>query len=423
MRSRRIWLGHKLPRLMASTQEFDLLIVGGGLVGASLAAALAPLPLKVAVVEAMPFGSRGQPSFDDRATALSEGSRRIFESMGVWSGMAGEAAPIRRIHVSDKGRLGATRLSAEEAGVEALGYVTPNRLMGKALMEFIAGKQNIRLLAPAKLKSFTADASGVVAEVEAEQPLTIKAPLLIAADGAQSEIRAKLGVGAEKIDYAQTAIVCNLRVERPEAETAFERFAESGPVALLPMGGDKYGFVWVTDTAKAPAILGLDDAAFAEQAAAGFGGRFGAFLQLGKRVSYPLSMVRAQAQQAVRTLIIGNAAHALHPIAAQGFNLSVRDVAVLAEVLADARQAGQDLGAPDVLSRYVDARGGDQKGTALFTDMLNRLFSNPLATVAFGRNAGLLAMELMPTTRKTFLKHNMGLAGRLPKLARGLPLT
>ena len=408
---------------MAATQEFDVLIVGGGLVGASLAAALAPLPLKVAVVEAVPFGSRGQPSFDDRITALSQGSRRIFESMGVWAGMAAEASPIRRIHVSDKGRLGATRLTAEEAGVDALGYVTPNRLIGKALMDFIAGKDNIRLLAPATLKSFGADAAGVQAEIEADKPISIKARLLIAADGAQSEIRAKLGVAADKTDYAQTAIVCNLRVERPEAETAFERFADSGPVALLPMGGDKYGFVWVVATEQAPAILGSDDADFAEQAAAGFGGRFGKFIQVGKRASYPLSMVRAQAQQAARTLIIGNAAHALHPVAAQGFNLSVRDVAMLAEVIADALRDGKDLGAPEVLARYVDARAGDQKGTALFADLLNRIFSNPLSSVAFGRNAGLLAMELMPTARKTFLQHNMGLAGRLPKLARGLPLT
>src|SRR6185312_10658946 len=385
---------------MAKSNEYDLLIVGGGLVGASLAAALAPLSLKIAMVEAVPFGSRGQPSFDDRATALSEGSRRIFQGMGVWSGMAAEAAPIRHIHVSERGRLGATRLSAEEAEVEALGWVTPNRLIGKALMEFIAGKPGITVYAPAKLQSFTADAKGVEAIIEADRPLTLKAKLLIAADGAQSEVRRQLGIGGEKWDYAQTAVVCNARVERPEAETAFERFAEAGPVALLPMGGDKYGFVWVLSTNAAPSLLGIDDAAFAEQAAAMFGGRFGKFTQVGKRASHPLSMVR---------------------VAAQGFNLSVRDVAVLAEVLAEAR--GGDLGAPDVLARYVDARKGDQRGTALFTDILNRLFANPLGVVARGRNAGLLAMELMPTARKTFLKHNMGLAGRQPKLARGLPLT
>jgi 2-octaprenyl-6-methoxyphenol hydroxylase len=407
--------------MAAKLQEFDLLIVGGGLVGASLAAALAPLPFKIAMVEAVPFGSRGQPSFDDRATALSEGSRRVFQSMGVWSRMAAEASPIRRIQVSERGRLGATRLSAEEAEVEALGWVTPNRLIGKALMEFIAGHPNISVHAPAKLQSFTVDAAGVEAQIEAAEPLDLKAILLVAADGAQSEVRRQLGIGAERADYAQTAVVCNVRVERPEAETAFERFAEAGPVALLPMGGDKYGFVWVTATDAAPALLGLDDAAFAEQAAERFGGRFGKFVQVGKRASYPLSMVRADAQQAPRTLIIGNAAHALHPVAAQGFNLSVRDVAMLAEVLAEARSG--DLGAPEVLARYVDARKGDQRGTALFTDVLNRLFANPLTSVAWGRNAGLLAMELMPTARRTFLRHNMGLAGRLPKLVRGLPLT
>jgi 2-octaprenyl-6-methoxyphenol hydroxylase len=379
------------------------------------------LPLKIAMVEAVPFGSRGQPSFDDRATALSEGSRRVFESMGVWTGMAAEASPIRRIQVSERGRLGATRLSAEEAGVEALGWVTPNRLIGKALMEFIAGKPNITVHAPAKLLSFTADAKGVEAIIEADKPATLKAKLMVAADGAQSEVRRQLGIGGEKWDYAQTAVVCNVRVERPEAETAFERFADEGPVALLPLGGDKYGFVWVTVTDAAPILLGLDDAAFAEQAAERFGGRFGKFIQVGKRASYPLSMVRAEAQQATRTLIIGNAAHALHPVAAQGFNLSVRDVAMLAEVLADAR--GGDLGAPEVLARYVDARKGDQRGTALFTDILNRIFSNPLTSVAWGRNAGLLAMELMPTVRRGLMRHNMGISGRLPKLARGLPLT
>ena len=375
------------------------------------------------MVEAVPFGSRGQPSFDDRATALSEGSRRIFQAMGVWPGMAAEAAPIRHIHVSERGRLGATRLSAEEAGVDALGWVTPNRLMGRALMEFIAGKSDITVLAPAKLISFVAHTDEVEAVIETEgNPSTLKARLLVAADGAQSEVRSKLGIGAERADYAQTAVVCNIRVERPEPETAFERFAEAGPVALLPMGGDKYGFVWVVSTDSAPALLGLDDAVFAEQAAAMFGGRFGRFLQVGKRASYPLSMVRADAQQAARTLIVGNAAHALHPVAAQGFNLSVRDVAMLAEVIADARRDGQDLGAPEVLARYVDARKGDQRGTALFTDVLNRIFANPLESAALGRNAGLLAMELMPTARKTFLKHNMGLAGRLPRLARGRPL-
>jgi 2-octaprenyl-6-methoxyphenol hydroxylase len=407
---------------MANVNEFDLIIVGGGLVGASLAAALAPLPLKVAVVEAVAFGNLNQPSFDDRITALSEGSRRIFGSMGLWAELAPEATPIRHIHVSDRGRFGATRLHAAEAEVDALGYVTPNRAIGRALGEFIAGRSNITMLAPAKLETFKLGAQGVEAVVETGGRRSLKAKLLIAADGARSEVRRQLGIGGETVDYQQTAIVCNVRVEHPQAETAFERFADDGPVALLPLGGDRYGFVWVVATNDAPAILGLDDESFRAQAAERFNGRLGRFTGSGKRASYPLSMVRAESQLAERTLIIGNAAHSLHPIAGQGFNLSLRDVAMLAEVLSDAHSAGQDLGDEAVLKRYVDARGGDQQGTALFTDLLNRIFANPLMTVAFGRNAGLLALELLPPARRLLLRHNMGLAGRLPKLARGLPL-
>ncbi|HEV7164097.1 MAG TPA: 2-octaprenyl-6-methoxyphenyl hydroxylase [Gammaproteobacteria bacterium] len=406
----------------SAADEYDLLIVGSGLVGASLAAALAPLPLKIAVVEAVSFGSLNQPSFDDRITAVSYGSRRIFESMGIWSKLAPEAGPIRHIHVSDRGRFGVTRLHAEEARVDALGYVVPNRAIGRALGEFIAAQKNIEMLAPAKLESFTLGETGVEAVIEAGGKRSLKAKLLVAADGARSEVRGKLGIAGETVDYAQTAIVCNVRVEHPQAETAFERFADDGPVALLPMGGDRYGFVWVATTADAPAILGLDDAAFRVQAAERFNGRLGRFMESGKRVSYPLSMVRASAQVQGRALIIGNAAHSLHPIAGQGFNLSLRDVAMLAEVLSDARRDGEDLGSSTVLARYVEGRSGDQQGTAVFTDLLNRVFANPLMSVALGRNMGLLALELMPTARRFLMRHNMGLGGRLPKLARGLPL-
>ena len=406
----------------SAADEYDLLIVGGGLVGASLAAALAPLPLKIAVVEAVAFGSLNQPSFDDRITAVSYGSRRIFESMGIWSKLAPEAGPIRHIHVSDRGRFGVTRLHAEEARVDALGYVVPNRAIGRVLGEFIAAQKNIEMLAPAKLESFTLGETGVEAVIEAGGKRSLKATLLVAADGARSEVRGKLGIAGETVDYAQTAIVCNVRVEHPQAETAFERFADDGPVALLPMGGDRYGFVWVATTTDAPAILGLDDETFRAQAAERFNGRLGRFMESGKRVSYPLSMVRASAQVQGRALIIGNAAHSLHPIAGQGFNLSLRDVAMLAEVLSDARRDGEDLGSSTVLARYAEGRSGDQQGTAVFTDLLNRVFANPLMSVALGRNMGLLALELMPTARRFLMRHNMGLGGRLPKLARGLPL-
>jgi len=401
-----------------TASTYDLLIIGGGLVGASLAAALYQMSLKVAVVEAVPFGNRSQPSFDDRVTAVSWGSRRIFESMGLWSGIAPEATPIRHIHISDRGRLGATRMHAEEARVEALGYVVPNRVLGRVLGERLQSAGNVTLFAPAKLQSFTPAAETVSAVIEAGGPQALSARLLVAADGARSEVRRQLGVGERIWDYRQTAVICNLSVERPQTDTAYERFTDSGPLALLPLGGDRYALIWTVSTERAPEVLDMDDATFLTAAEGRFGARLGRFLQAGKRQSYPLSLVKAESQCSGRVVIIGNAAHSLHPIAGQGFNLSLRDVALLAEVLAQ----GDDPGDAARLQAYVDARHRDQLSMALFTDGLSRVFANPLAMVAYARNAGLLALELLPGARQMLMRHNMGLAGRLPRLARGLPL-
>lgn len=408
---------------MSDTQEFDVLIVGGGLVGASLAAALAKLPLKVAVVEAFPFGSRGQPSFDDRVAALSWGSRRILESMGLWTSLEVEAQPIRHIHISDRGRLGATRFHAAEMQVDALGYVVPNRVLGRVLSEFLAPQQNVTLLAPAKLQSFELKRDGVEAAVDMQGPRSLSARLLVAADGAHSQVRTQLGIDAEVREYGQTAVICNLAVERPQTDLAYERFTDSGPLALLPLGDERYALIWTVATDKSAAVLALDDASFAAAAAERFGGRLGKFLKVGKRQSYELKRVRAASQSQGRVVIVGNAAHSLHPIAGQGFNLSLRDVATLAEVLAEACASGADIGGAEYLERYVQARHWDQMGMAMFTDGLSRVFSNPLLSVAWVRNAGLLAMELLPLARQTLMQHNMGIAGPQPRLARGLPLT
>ena len=406
-----------------ATEQYDVLIIGGGLVGASLAAALAKLPLKVAVVEAVPYGSRGQPSFDDRVAALSWGSRRILEGMGLWAGLEHEAQPIRHIHISDRGRLGATRFNAAEMQVDALGYVVPNRVLGRVLSEFLAPQQNVTLLAPAKLQSFELKRDGVEATVDMQGPRNISARLLIAADGAHSQVRKQLGIAADVWEYGQTAVICNVAVERPQTDLAYERFTDSGPLALLPLGAERYALIWTVPTKKSVAVLALDDAAFAAAAAERFGDRLGRFLKVGKRQSYELSLVRAASQSEGRVVIVGNAAHSLHPIAGQGFNLSLRDVAMLAEVMAAASVAGADIGNAEYLERYVQARRSDQLGTSLFTDGLTRLFSNPLLGVAWVRNAGLLAMELLPVARQALMQHNMGIAGPQPRLARGLPLT
>ncbi|MGH8378198.1 MAG: FAD-dependent monooxygenase, partial [Gammaproteobacteria bacterium] len=223
-----------------SVTNFDVLIAGGGMVGASLAAALAPLPLKVAVVEAVPFGSRGQPSYDERITAVSWGSRRIFEGIGLWPLIEPGAVPIQHVHVSERGHLGMTHLYAREMGVEALGYVVPNRVIGLALNQFLPKQKNITLIAPAKLISVQAQADHMMTTLDAGGNQTIKTRLLVAADGANSQIRKQLGIAAKVRDYGQSAVICNVSVERPQAETAFERFTNDGPFALLPMGGERY---------------------------------------------------------------------------------------------------------------------------------------------------------------------------------------
>lgn len=389
--------------------DFDVLIAGGGLVGASLAAALAPLPLKVGVVEAVPFGAPGQPSYDERVTALSVGSQRILAHIGVWPTLAAQAEPIREVHVSERGRFAKTRLSAQELGVAALGYVVPNRAIGAALGACLSRQANLQMLAPARVTAVTMRPDRVVATVAGGADRQVTGRLLVAADGAQSEIRTQLGIAARVWDYGQSALVCNLSIGRPQAGSACERFSDQGTLALLPMGAERYAFIWTADRAQVEKLLALPDAEFLQAAEALFNGRMGGFSRLGKRQSYPLKMVRAAAQVRGRALMLGNAAHNLSPIAAQGFNLSLRGVAALAEVLGNAVAHGTDVGDASLLAGYVKSRRRDQTGTAVFTDLLMRTFSNPLQSIALARNAGLIGLELLPFLRRQFLRRSAGL--------------
>lgn len=398
--------------------DFDVLIAGGGLVGASLAAALAPLPLKVGVVEAVPFGAPGQPSYDERVIALSVGSQRIFARLGVWPALAAEAAPIREVHVSERGRFAKTRLSAQELGVEALGYVVPNRAIGAALGGCLSRQANLQILAPARVTAVTLQPECVVVTVAGGAERRVTGRLLVAADGAQSEIRKQLGIAARVWDYGQSALVCNLSVGRPQAGNAYERFTDQGTLALLPMGAERYAFIWTAERTQVEKLLALPDTEFLQAAEALFNGRVGGFSRLGKRQSYPLKLMRAAAQMHTRALVLGNAAHSLSPIAAQGFNLSLRDVAALADVLGGAVERSTDVGAASLLAGYVNSRRRDQTGTAVFTDLLTRTFSNPLQSVALARHAGLIGLELLPFLRRQFLRRSAGLAGMRARFVR-----
>ena len=380
--------------------EVDVAIVGGGLVGASLAAALAGTGVRVLLLESVPFGAAGQPSFDERTTALGNASRRIFEALGVWPALAPEAA--------------------QEQGIEAFGYVVPNRTLGAALWGKLHQSPHLSLRVPARLAGLDIGAAGVSLEVEAAATTEVfSARLVVAADGAHSQVRAAAGIEAGVEDYEQVAVVANLRSDEPHEGRAFERFTASGPIAMLPLAGGGLAAIWATAPAHAQRLLALDDAAYLTELQAAFGWRAGRFTQLGRRGSYELRLTRAAAPVALRTVLIGNAAQALHPVAGQGFNLGLRDAAMLAEVIA--AEPG-DAGAPERLARFAAWRAADRSGVVRFTDSLVRLFGDTRPGVGLIRNLGLLAFDLSPQAKSALARVSAGFGGPVPRLARGLPV-
>ncbi len=404
---------------------FDVLIVGGGMVGAALACALgAAGGLRIALVEAQSLGGTDHPGYDERTLALAHGTRRIFEALGVWDALAPAATPIRGIHVSDRGRCGLARLEARDEGVEALGYVVGARAIGAALAARIAVLPAVELLCPAELESVSVgeDAACGVLRLGDGSHHAFGAKLVVAADGARSRVREQLGIPARVWNYGQSAVIANLTPARAHANVAYERFTEDGPMALLPLDQNRCALVLTVDARRADAILALDDQAFLALVQARFGERLGRLERVGARQAYPLKLVTARDYARARVAVVGNAMHTLHPIAGQGFNLGLRDAATLAEVLADAARAGRDIGGARVLAAYADWRRHDLIATAGFTDALVRVFGNPLPPVRLARNLGLLAFDLCAPAKRLLARHAMGLAGRLPRLARGLPV-
>lgn len=407
----------------------DVALVGGGLVGASLALALAQLQLKVVLIEAHPFGVSSQPSFDDRTTALSNGSRRIFEGIGVWPLLEREATPIRRIHISDQGRFAFARLDAKEQQLQALGFVITNRIMGAALWRRLE-EQSVTVLAPARVTGveLKPDHRELTCQLGDHEVTTIEAQLVIAADGAQSTVREAAGIGATRWDYEQQALVTNVFTQRFHDYVAYERFTKAGPLALLPMSEGRVGLIWTTAPLLATELAGLPEAEFLARLQDAFGFRLGRFTRAGARQLYPLSLTRSDEHIAPRLVIVGNAAQSLHPIAGQGFNLGLRDAASIAEVLADAREthspgAGAfDAGDGLLLERYREWRAADRQKIVGFTDGLVRLFTQPFGPAKLARNIGLLAFDLMPAAKDALSQLSLGAAGRIPRLARGAKL-
>lgn len=396
------------------SKHYDIIIGGGGMVGSSLALALAPLGLSVAVVEAVEPAAGTQPSFDDRTTALSRSTQRMFSAMGLWDEVRAAATPITAIHVSDKGRFGFSHIDAQEQGVEALGHVVINRVLGGVLRSHLAAA-HVDLLCPARITDIDEGDDTVGVTLEDGRELT--AGLLVAADGARSSLREQLGIGVDFKDYGQTAIIGNLRPDRPARGVAYERFTSDGPLAFLPMQDDRVAFVWVCETAAATGLMSLSDDAFVARLHETFGHRLGAFSRIGKRATYPLMLSKAQRLTRRRSVLVGNAAHGLHPVAAQGFNLGLRDVAALCDCISD--QPGD---VPAQLERYRQWRQDDQGTLVRITDGLVELFRSERPVVRTARNIGMFGFDLVPGLRRAFARRMMGLNGRLPRLSRGVPL-
>ncbi len=405
--------------------DYDIVIVGGGLVGASLASALAHTSYRIAIIEARPLGQADQPSYDDRTVALALGSRRILDGMGMWDSIKAETTPIESIHVSERGRFGVTRMRAKEENVEALGYVVANRVVGKHLYTRLLKQEKLAVITPAWLCDLKVATDWVVLQIEQRdennRPAThtLRARLTVAADGSASVVRELVGIGVSREDYGQIAVVTNVTPERHHGFVAYERFTDTGPLAVLPMADGHCSVVWTHTDATVEEVMGLDDRSFLTQLQAQFGYRLGRLLTVGSRYAYPLSLMRARQVVKPRIALLGNAAHSLHPVAGQGFNLGLRDVAALADLLT---ASAADPGNRNVLLRFANWRRQDLRQTIQLTDGLARLFTNPLLPLAHVRSLGLVAMDLLPPLRRLLMRRTMGVAGRLPRLATGLSL-
>lgn len=409
--------------------SFDVAIVGGGMVGATLSVALAPLNLRVALIEAIPHNAASQPSFDERTTALSNGSRRILETLGVWPSLSAQATAIAKIHVSDQGRFGFARIDAAEQGLKAMGYVVANRALGNALWSRLEESRTLKVFCPAHVAKVAAHDQSVSIEIAeqtaksgADQRTVIDAKLIVAADGAHSVVRSAFGIAADVRDYEQTAVITTVLPQRFHDNVAYERFTPSGPLALLPLDGGRCTLVLTLAKDLAQTALTWSDEEFLAEVQRRFGFRLGRFLKVGRRVPYPLSLTQAARTSAPRCVIIGNAAQGLHPVAGMGFNLGLRDVASLAELIAEHAGRDADAGSRELLAEYDEWRSADRGGVIGFTDGLVRIFSNPLSSVRGLRNLGLLAFDLLPPAKAALSRLSTGGSGRVPKLARGVAL-
>jgi 2-octaprenyl-6-methoxyphenol hydroxylase len=389
-----------------------VLIVGGGLVGASLAIALDAAGIDAVMVEAAAPRIGDQPSYDERNLALARATVNGLTAIGVWKHAAAQATPIRHIHVTRAGEFGSVQMDAAKQGVDALGWTLPARELGAALLKRLDECTRLRRLAPARVESLEPVADGWRARIRTEYAVVdIDTPLLVGADGTASFVRDRLGIEAERHDYRQTLFVCTVTPERDHAQRAYERFADQGPIALLPLANRRCGLVLTVSHAEAKAVEAMDDDAFVALAQERFGWRLGRLSRPGKRHPYAIQRVAARSLVSTRAVLVGNAAQTVHPIGAQGFNLGLRDALTLAEMLTDAT----DPGAEDLLANYAARRAPDRDGTMTMSHGLVQLACLPQPLLAPLRSIAMLAFDRLPPLQRLLARRGMGFRGEPPK--------
>ena len=397
--------------MSTATSEFDVLIVGGGLVGGSLALALAHTSLRVGLVEAQTDEERQASSAGDRALALSRGTVQSLKALGVWDSAAAAAMAIRHIHVSDRGHFGKTRLHAADCGVDALGHVVVARVLENAIQAKLRETAVIRLC-PVRTMGVKAGPDRVHATLkQGQDQLQVSARLLVAADGGHSTVRTLLGVEQQIRDYGQTAVVTEVTTTKDTLNTAYERFTPSGPLAFLPLERRKCSVVWTLDSEAAEDAVRQGEGEFTARLQEAFGYWLGRIALASRPVGFPLRLIRADRMTDPRVVFIGNAMHQIHPVAGQGFNLGLRDAASLAERIALQVQLREDIGAPEFLESYALARRRDLERVVRFTDSLVRIFSNEFPPLVLGRNLALTAMDRIPMVKRLLSHQAMGYGG------------
>ncbi len=396
--------------------DYDILIVGGGLAGNCLALALKDSGLRLAIIEANTREQLQNSPAGNRALALSAGTVKLLQALNAWNGLELQAEAIKNIHISDQGHFGKARLSAKKQGVDALGYVISARDIETHIAKLVE-QAGVKQICPARVVGLISGPDAVnVSLKQGKQSINLSAKLLVGADGGQSSVRKLLEISQQVTEYGQTALVTTIKSSVPHNNVAYERFTQSGPLAMLPINDNECSVVWTRTQEQADNLMKGSEADFLAGLQECFGYQLGALILTAPRVAFPLSLIRADNMVVGRAVIIGNAVHQLHPVAGQGFNLGIRDVAQLAEIILEQQRNSADVGDKAMLNHYAESRQKDHDHTIGFTNSVVKIFSSDWLPMAAARSISLALMDHIPAAKSVLAKHAMGLAGRLPRV-------